>query len=262
MATRAPIDRQAQPPFLLKLFYRTSGTHTQHEFLPANAPPPPHLQIYTWKNCSLRELTHLLVSALPKIFPDPAIGTRLHFKMFYPDPACMRLPPDRAKFLTKELGSVVVGADEDAGDEAEVNGADKGLAGRPLKGDADKTLMDEKFQAGDYVSVGVFPPLPNGEVAPANIHQSTEIRGRGGQREYSREYRPPGRLDRPPRENGYGGGGGYGRGPRPPPRYVDDFDRGGGVPRGEWSRGEQPPGPGGGSYGGGYRGGRPRGRGW
>lgn len=255
-AAAAKVDRQTTTPFLLKLFYRSNAFHRLDEFSPHHAAPP-HLQIYTWPTCSLRELTHLLVSALPSLLPDPAIGTRLAFRLIFPDTrsAGGDAASGPGRYLSKELGSVVVGGGgpgvttDDENHEDDDNAASNGRGGAlldKLEGDADKTLADARFVIGDYVSCCILPPGADGSVAagpppPAGRYGM----GRGG---------PP-----PPRENGYGDrayGGGYGR--RGGGSRFEGGGRlgGGGVPLGEWRRGEVPTGgPPQGGYGRG-RGGR------
>ncbi|KAF2843704.1 hypothetical protein M501DRAFT_1028474 [Patellaria atrata CBS 101060] len=247
----AKTDRQTTTPFLLKLFYRTSFSHNPSEFLP-HLPTPPHLQIYTWQTCTLRELTHL-VASVPSLLPSPAIGTRLVFKLIFPDTR----PPggagrgggpgggrEEARYITKELGSVVVGGGGPGikGDDRDTEMQDGDAAGGgeldDLSGDAEKTLESARFVIGDYVSCAIYPPLPNGDVAPA-VPAAGFRAGRGG------EYAAP----RGGGMNGFGGRGGRG-GPR-------QFEGGrGSIPSGEWRRGERLPDTG---YGRG-RGGR--GRGW
>src|SRR5215471_12025247 len=74
----AKIDRHITTPFHLKLFYRQHSFHHLSDFpipappspnVPSPPPPalPPHLQIYTWQSCSLRELAQLLTSCLPSL---------------------------------------------------------------------------------------------------------------------------------------------------------------------------------------------------
>ena len=36
-------------------------------------------------SCTLRELAQLLTMALPNIMPDPSVGTRLGFRLVFPD---------------------------------------------------------------------------------------------------------------------------------------------------------------------------------
>ncbi|GME48454.1 Sin3-associated polypeptide sap18 [Neofusicoccum parvum] len=269
MSVAPKVDRQTTTPFLLKLFYRSNAFHRLDEFSPhSSAPSPPHLQIYTWPTCSLRELTHLLVSALPSLLPDPAIGTRLSFRLIFPDTrgAASARDTGPGRYLSKELGSVIVGGggpgveEDDDGDGAAAAPATTNGRGAldKLEGDADKTLADARFVIGDYVSCCILPPGADGSVAtgppPASRYPSARDygMGRGG---------PP-----PPRENGYGDrsyGGGYGRrggGPRYEGGGRLGGGGGGGVPLGEWRRGEIPSGgppPGGYGRGRGGRGPRP-----
>jgi histone deacetylase complex subunit SAP18 len=210
---------------------------------------PPHLQIYTWQSCTLRELSHLLTSALPTLLPDPAIGTRLAFKLIFPDTRSSA-SSGPAKFMTKDLGSVIIG---DGGpgilpDEDEAAIVAGGHMAGNLGGEPEKTLQDAKFVIGDYITCAILPALANGAVAPPPARGAFGGPSRG-------DFGGGGRMvPGGPRENGFGfrgrgaarGGGGFGQG------------IGAGVPSGEWRRGERvPEGPSGGrgrGYGGGFGG--------
>ncbi|RVX72668.1 hypothetical protein B0A52_04066 [Exophiala mesophila] len=239
-ASKDTVDRQTTTPFLLNFCYRSSAYHSLTEFplpTPSNPHPrpPAHLQIYTWMSCTLKELAQLLTQTLPQILPQPSVGTRLSFRLVYPDLHAPRggggrlESEGRGRYLSKEMGSVVISAPEHSNGDA-----------RPalsLDGeDADKTLEDVKFQLGDFVDCAVFAPLSDGSVV-----------GRGA-------------ASRGPRENGYGRvrGGGYGLSGRG--SYNGSTSRSGdsagpgSLPSGEWRRGERLPDSGG--YRGGGRGGR------
>ena len=114
-----------------------------------------------------------------------------------------------------------------------------------LGGEPEKTLQDARFVIGDYVSCAIFPPGPNGSVAPPPSGPGT----RGGRMgDYG-----GGRGVSGPRENGYGSYRGRGA-----PRGGFGSMGGSSLPSGEWRRGERlPEGPGG---AGGYGRGRGRGR--
>ncbi|EKG12641.1 Sin3 associated polypeptide p18 [Macrophomina phaseolina MS6] len=151
MSVAPKVDRQTTTPFLLKLFYRSNAFHRLDEFSPhSSGPAPPHLQIYTWPTCSLRELTHLLVSALPSLLPDPAIGTRLAFRLIFPDTrgAASGRDSGPGRYLSKELGSVVIGGGGPGVDDEGAAAAAAATNGRgaldKLEGDADKTLADAR----------------------------------------------------------------------------------------------------------------------
>lgn len=256
MSAAAKIDRQTTTPFLLKLFYRPGSFLRLDDFSP-DGPQPPHLQIYTWQSCSLREMTALLTSALPHLLPSPAAGTRVAYRLVYPDTRPnMTRGNEPGRYISKELGSVVIGATS-ANPDTIMNGSNA------VEEDANKTLLDARFIIGDYVSCAILPPLPNGAVAPVPSGQGSAPRGppRNGMNAPRDEFRGGRDGYGPPRENGFGGRvggrGGFGGG--------GDFGRGppsGNVPIGEWRRGEQIPQNGNGDRGGGYgRGGGGGGRG-
>ena len=255
------INRQTTTPFHLKLFYRVSNFHPLSDYSipapprrgggpvsgpnairapspPAAAPLPPHLEIYTWQSCTLRELSQLLTSALPSLLPDPPVGTRLCFRLIYPDArgAAIMGPDARGRYVSKDLGSVIVAPRDSAHYADEEDTADA----RPRPGpprfqgsEADKALQDARFIVGDYIECAILPPLDDGSVAPALRGGSGPPQmggGGGGMRAF--------------RENGYGrpGRGGPRGGDRGPPS----------LPVGDWKRGERL--PEGGGRGGGRRG--------
>ena len=134
----------------------------------------------------------------------------------------------RGRYLSKEMGSVVVAAPEYSNGD--------GTGGMRLEGeDAEKTLEDVRFVIGDFIDCAVFPPLSDGTVVSRG-----SVSGRGGVR-----------------ENGYGRvrGGGYGLSGRASyngfgPRGGGEFGGPANIPSGEWRRGERLP------DSGGFRGGR------
>ncbi|KAB5570713.1 Sin3 associated polypeptide p18-domain-containing protein [Coniochaeta sp. 2T2.1] len=268
-------DRPRDPtPFLLKLFYRIGTFHRPDEFTTPTSLPP-HLNLHIYPTTTLLELSHLLASALPSALPSPAVGTRLSFRLIYPDASYVSRPPpptssDAAhlllpqRFLAKDLGSLVLGeGGPGVGTDLEGDGGEGDVAMMDGKGKeekssaAGKTLAEAKFVVGDYLSVAVLPPDEGtGAVVPAAGR--VEV-GRG-----------PGGVVSALVRNGAGphgvgrGGGGWGRGGGGGGRFGGgrewDAGRGGrdrdGVrfPEGEWRRGERL--PDGGSGGGG------RGRRW
>ncbi|RFU34752.1 hypothetical protein B7463_g1527, partial [Scytalidium lignicola] len=264
------IDRQTRTPFLLKLFYRNGAFHRLDEFNPQGELPP-HVQIYTWQTCTLRELSHLLTTALPSLLPEPAIGTRLSFRLIFPDTRNAASSTGPGRYMTKDLGSIIVGGDgpgvlPDKDEAAIVTGGP--MAGE-LGGEPEKTLQDARFVIGDYVSCAILPPMANGSVAPpiggpgrssgyGGGRGVNDFGNRSGPYNGSRENAPLGYRGRGGPRGGFGQGTGMG-GER--------------IPPGEWRRGERVPegpsggrgrgfgggsgsgGGGGGGYGGGYGGG-------
>ncbi|EEP78107.1 conserved hypothetical protein [Uncinocarpus reesii 1704] len=259
------VDRQTTTPFHLKLFYRQNSFHHLSDYpvpssfgnsgapAPAN-PLPPHLQIYTWYSCSLRELAHLLTSCLPTLLPDPAVGTRLTFRLVYPDtkgqmggfggPGAPGADDVRGRFLSKDIGSVIIGPKVDMAVKEDGPSSAAMETNIKLQGeDADRTLQDVRFIIGDYVECAILPPLPDGSVAPP-ISSRALLTGSSAIGGSMRAFPPA-------RENGFGRsrhqGAGMGRGGGPA-----------GFPSGEWRRGERLPEGGGRGYGRGHT--RSRGR--
>ncbi|KAJ5131553.1 Sin3 associated polypeptide p18 [Penicillium bovifimosum] len=248
--SRPSINRQTTAPFHLKLFYRRNNfNHLSDYSIPAPssrggpvsgpnaispaasaAPLPPHLEIYTWQSCTLRELSQLLTSALPSLLPDPPVGTRLCFRLIYPDArgAAMGGPDVRGRYLSRDLGSVIVGPrdtplrTDDDEDTQETRPRPGPLRFQGLE--ADRPLQDARFIVGDYIECAILAPLEDGSVAPALNGASGPMlgpRAGGGMRAF--------------RDNGYP------RGPRGGPRGGGG-DRGPpNMPRGDWHRGERLP---------------------
>ncbi|KAH8731654.1 Sin3 associated polypeptide p18-domain-containing protein [Phaeosphaeriaceae sp. PMI808] len=235
MAAEAPakIDRQTTTPFLLRLFFKQQSFHRLDEFDPSLPRLPTHLQIYTWQSCTLRELCKLLLSAVPTQLPQPYAGARIAFRLVYPDIHGSNRPNAPGRFISRDIGSVIVGA-RTQNDNMEMDGEEGATVVEALKqldGDPDKTLADVKFFIGDYVTCAILPPLPDGGVPAAPPPLSAP--GRGGPL--------PGSYGGRGRENGFGGRGDFGGGRGGRGGRYEDRRPSGGVPSGEWRRGEAPP---------------------
>ncbi|KAI0014197.1 Sin3 associated polypeptide p18-domain-containing protein [Xylariaceae sp. FL0662B] len=239
------MDRHTTPPFMLQLFYRTGAFHRPDEF--TTSPLPPHLTLHTWPDCTLTELTHqLAASTSGPILPDPAIGTRLAFRLIFPDTrgghatapgsASFAGAAAAVRYMVKDLGSVVIG---DGGRGLDPDDADAEV--RLEHNDPDRTLDDARFVVGDYISCAILPPLSDGSVAPASSARMG--RGAGAGEVRLAVGRPPGASTARERENGYARAAARGRDGRG--RLDGGFGGGGGgrsaVPMGEWRRGERLP---------------------
>ncbi|KAI1844096.1 hypothetical protein JX265_009641 [Neoarthrinium moseri] len=231
-------DGRSSPPFALRLFYRTGAFHRPDEF--ASPTLPPHLTIHTWPSCTLAELSHHLAFAPTSILPDPAVGTRLSFRLIFADTRAANSQHHHrqggaaavpARFMVKDLGSVVIGDGGPGLDPADAAAA-KSLS---PEDDGAKTLADARLVVGDYISVAILPPLGDGSVAPASAARMG--RGSGVGEAGSVVGRAPGygrdRERERDREDGFGGGRRGGRGGR-----HDGYGRGGSEPVGEWRRGD------------------------
>jgi len=222
------------------LSHASSNIDRPDEF--SNGRLPQHLEIYTFPSCTLAELTHLIADADPSIFPSPSVGTRLAYRLIYPD--TRGGPASSPRLMVKELGSVVIGPSGAGAESEEVEDAGANLdgvaadAGASLH-DATRTLADARFVVGDYISVAILPTLESGAVAPASAAK-TGPGPASGQAEGARSRDGAPGFARRDRENGLGRGRGgrgaaaFGLGNR---ERRDD-----GVPMGEWRRGEQLPG--------------------
>ncbi|KAF2259311.1 hypothetical protein CC78DRAFT_537159 [Lojkania enalia] len=188
-----------------------------------------------------------------------------------------------ARYISRELGSVVIGEEAEFGATDQSNDQDRdtardgdtGMTGagegvnlkialNNLTGEPSRTLSDAKFVIGDYICCAILTPLADGSVAPAPLPPARGPAGRGGRENgFGRGDYAFGRGMRSGRYDDGGRGGRFddgGRGGR-----YDDGGRGGryddrrgngGLPVGEWRRGEAPP-----SEGYWRGGGRGRGRG-
>ncbi|TDZ68294.1 Histone deacetylase complex subunit SAP18 [Colletotrichum trifolii] len=236
-------DREEPSPFLVRVFCKNGSFHRPDEFSARKLPT--YLPLYTFPSCTLTELAHLVVAEDPTMFSNPSVGTRVAFRLVYPDirnppPAAHHAPPPPPRFMVKDLGSVVLGGDiaaakiEAASKGADDDGADvdmEGAGAESLVADLhpakDKALSDFGFVVGDYVCCAVLPPLSDGSVAPA----LTARNDRSGPGPASHNQR---------RDAGFGGRLGRDRDrDRDRDRRQPDFE--GGFPEGEWRRGERLP---------------------
>ncbi|KAI0393618.1 hypothetical protein F5Y17DRAFT_302274 [Xylariaceae sp. FL0594] len=270
------MDRHTTSPFALQLFYRTGAFHRPDEF--TTDPLPPCLTLHTWPDCTLDELAQHISIADEKLLPNPAIGTRLAFRLLYHDTRGLSggrgggLPGSSSsvvsgnvKFTVRELGSVVIGDGGpglDPNDDGDQEG--EGKWKKLEDTDPDKTLQEARFVVGDYISCAILPPLPDGSVAPASSARMGRGTGAGEARVAvgRAPYEPPMMRDRngsgsfARHGRGPGGGGGGGRAGVGFGSGRNGFDGGGfpinshrgsrigasrGVPMGEWRRGEQLP---------------------
>lgn len=89
--------------------------------------PSSHVEIYTWKDCTLHELGTLLSLALPEHVPA---RSRCSFRLIFADTRSGR-------YVCKDLGSVLLSGGDDP--------------------EGKKTLDEIRFVTGDWVDVAVYP---------------------------------------------------------------------------------------------------------
>ncbi|XP_050229605.1 histone deacetylase complex subunit SAP18-like [Mercurialis annua] len=76
------IDREKTCPLLLRVFVKPGGHHKMEEFSVRGKEPKEEVQIYTWRDATLRELTDLVKEVVPEARRRDA---RLSFAFVYPD---------------------------------------------------------------------------------------------------------------------------------------------------------------------------------
>ncbi|KAG8200537.1 hypothetical protein JTE90_000610 [Oedothorax gibbosus] len=120
------IDREKTCPLLLRVFLNNNRHHSTSEFFKGNVPPN-ELQIYTWMDATLKELTTLV----KEVNPDSRRkGTYFDFALVWPE---VRGPGYRMR----EIGRTI--------------------SGEKFQDD-NKTLESCNFQIGDYLDIAISPP--------------------------------------------------------------------------------------------------------
>lgn len=120
------VDREKTCPLLLRVFLSKGRPHQISEYGRGNLPPN-ELQIYTWQDATLEELSGLVKEVNPDARKK---GTTFEFRLVYPD---TRGPVYRFR----DIGTTTAG----------------------LKGpDDSKTLSSVRFVIGDYLDVHVVLP--------------------------------------------------------------------------------------------------------
>nr|CAD1840574.1 unnamed protein product [Ananas comosus var. bracteatus] len=77
-----PVDREKTCPLLLRVFTKIGGHHPNEDFAVRGKEPKDEVQIYTWKDATLRELTDLVKEVAPAARKRDA---KLSFAFVYPD---------------------------------------------------------------------------------------------------------------------------------------------------------------------------------
>lgn len=120
------VDREKTCPLLLRVFTKTGGHHTVEDFAIRGKEPKDEVQIYTWRDATLRELTDLVKEVAPAARRREA---RLSFAFVYPD--------RRGRNVIRMVG---------------VTHASGGRRG----GDENRTLAELSFQTGDFLDVAIY----------------------------------------------------------------------------------------------------------
>lgn len=144
------IDREKTCPLLLRVFCNLSGRHnSKNDYL--RGVPGNELQIYTWLDASLKELTRLIT----EVYPDAkAKGSTFSFCVTWPN-------PHSRNYGMKEIGSTTIGS--------------KGP-------DDNATLKSKQFVVGDFLDVAI-------NVARGRENRDKNNRNSDSRRQQYRDYR-------------------------------------------------------------------------
>lgn len=119
------IDREKVCPLLLRVFTKQGSHHKLEEYHVRNQEPKSEVQIYTWADATLRELTDLLKEVQPAA---KRINARLEFAFVYPD--------KRGRNVMRLVGA--------------------SISGKPGMEDDRKSLKQLNFQTGDFLDVAIY----------------------------------------------------------------------------------------------------------
>ncbi|CAM6065856.1 unnamed protein product [Sphagnum tenellum] len=120
------VDREKTCPLLLRVFTKIGGHHTVEDFAIRGKEPKDEVQIYTWRDATLRELTDLMKEVAPAARKRDA---RLSFAFVYPD--------RRGRNVIRNVGMTYVGSTS-------------------RRGDDHRTLAELSFQTGDFLDVAIY----------------------------------------------------------------------------------------------------------
>ncbi|CAG8484153.1 8524_t:CDS:2 [Paraglomus occultum] len=90
------VDREKTCPFLLRMFCKEAGHHSITDYSTERQPTEDEVQIYTWKDATLKELANLLKEINPEA---QRMAARLSFKLVYQDNV-------RGRYVFKDLGMI------------------------------------------------------------------------------------------------------------------------------------------------------------
>uniref|UniRef100_A0A8D9BNU5 18 kDa Sin3-associated polypeptide n=1 Tax=Cacopsylla melanoneura TaxID=428564 RepID=A0A8D9BNU5_9HEMI len=122
------VDREKTCPLLLRVFTNFGKHNNVSDY--TNGFPPNQLQIYTWMDATLRELTNLIREVNPEAQQR---GTCFYFTLLTPERGTSR-------FHVRDIGQTICGQ--------------KGP-------DDNKSLQMSRFIIGDYMDVKILPPKRN-----------------------------------------------------------------------------------------------------
>ncbi|XP_009860292.1 histone deacetylase complex subunit SAP18-like [Ciona intestinalis] len=121
-----PVDREKTCPLLLRVFVSDNGRHHRMEEFSRTSLPGNELQIYTWMDATLKELTSLVKEVRPDARRK---GTTFKFAAVYPG--------TMGRYRLKDIGQTVGGH----------KGPDDAIS-----------LASQKFQIGNFMDIAISLP--------------------------------------------------------------------------------------------------------
>jgi histone deacetylase complex subunit SAP18 len=120
------VDREKTCPLLLRVFTKNGAHHTVEDFSIRGKVPKDEVQIYTWRDATLRELTDLVKEVAPAARKRDA---RLSFAFVYPDL--------RGRNVIRTVGMTHSTPSSRRGDDF-------------------RSLAELNFQTGDFLDVAIY----------------------------------------------------------------------------------------------------------
>jgi histone deacetylase complex subunit SAP18 len=119
------VDREKTTPMLIRVFTKLGGHHIEDtDYRDKTPPPDEELQIYTWKDCTLRELVTLIKQERPAARQR---NGRLSIAFVSPD--------KNGRMMMRYVAAI--------------------HAHRPSRED-EKTLHELRYEPGDYIDVAIL----------------------------------------------------------------------------------------------------------
>ncbi|CAN6815659.1 unnamed protein product, partial [Brassica oleracea] len=119
-------ERQLVLCIVSSLLVKSGGHHTKEDYAVRGKEPKDEVQIYTWKDANLRELTDLVKEVSVAARRRDA---RLSFALVYPD--------KNGRFIVRQVGQTMSYPNRKQPDDS-------------------KTLADLHFEIGDYLDVAIY----------------------------------------------------------------------------------------------------------
>lgn len=124
--TSPKIDRQNICPMLVRVFYTTNGRHHRISEYAFGMVPRNELQIYTWMDATLGELSHLVRNMTPG---SDCKGTIFNIAIVYPKRSSR-------SFIIRDIGETCTGF---------------------KTRDDGRTLAEARFTNGDFLDIAITP---------------------------------------------------------------------------------------------------------